>query len=114
MAEVLRRLVGPYEILDLPDRGVARLRIVTWERGVMTIHPRYAGAPEEKEVEVLRVHLAPGVKALPPPYFDITSKTLIAQLLPLLLERGFERYEYVVTKFGVAPKARFTLERVPL
>jgi len=114
MAEVLRQLVGPYEILDLPDRGSVRLRIVTWERGSMLIHPRFPGAPAEKEIEVLRVHLAPGVKALPPPYFDVTSKTLIAQLLPLLLERDFDRYVYVITKFGVAPKARFTLERVPL
>jgi len=114
MAEVLRPLVGPYEILDLPDRGSVRLRIVTWERGSMIIHPRFAGAPTEKEIEVLRLHLAAGVKAYPPPYYDITSKTLQAQLLPLLLERGFERYEYVITKFGVAPKARFTLERVPL
>jgi len=114
MAEVLRPLVGPMEYLDLPDRGVAKLRIVTWQRGTGIIHPRYAGAPEEKEVEVLRLHLAAGVKAFPPPYYDITSKTLIAQLLPLLLERGFERYEYVITKFGVAPKARFTLERIPI
>jgi len=35
-------------------------------------------------------------------------------MLPLLLEPGFDRYEYVVTKYGVAPRARFTLERVPL
>jgi len=114
MAEVSRRLMGPYELLDLPDRGSVRLRIVTWEQGIITIHPRYEGGPAEKDIPVLRVHLAAGVKALPPMYYDITSKTLQAQLLPLLLERGYERYEYVVTKYGVAPKARFTLERVPL
>ena len=114
MVEGLRPLVGPYEILDLPDRGVARLRIVSWERGSMKISPRYEGAPGEKEIPVLRVHLAPGVKPYPPMYYDITSKTLQAQLVPLLLERGYERFEYVVTKYGVAPRARFTLERVPL
>lgn len=114
MAEVFRRLVGPYELLDLPDRGSVRLRIVTWEQGIITIHPRFEGAPAEKDIPVLRVHLAEGVKPYPPMYWDITSKTLMAQLLPLLLERGYERYEYVITKYGVAPKARFTLERVPL
>ena len=107
-------LSGPYELLDLADRGVQRLRAVSWERGRMVIHPRQPGAPIEKEVEVLRVHVPVEVKPLPPPYFDITSKTLMAQLLPLLMERDYDRYEYVVTKYGVAPKARFTLERVPL
>jgi len=110
----LRPLPGPYEILELADGQSVRLRLVSFERGSMVIHPRNAGGPAEKTVEVLRVHLAPGVKALPPMYYDVTSKTLIAQWLPMLLERGFERYEYVVTKFGVAPRARFTLERVPL
>jgi len=110
----LRLLMGPYEILDLADRGSVRLRVVSWERGTMIIHPKAVGAPAEKEVEVLRVHLAEGVKLYPPSYYDITSKTLTAQMLPLLLERGFERYEYVITKYGVAPRARFTVERVPL
>jgi len=113
MAE-LRPLVGPFEILDLADRGSVRLRVVSWERGTMTIKPRYPGAPAEKEIEVLRVHLAEGVKPYPPSYWDITSKTLEAQMLPLLLERDFPRYEYVITKYGVAPRARFTVERVPL
>jgi len=113
MAE-LRPLIGPYEILDLPDRGVARLRIVAWEQGTMVITPKYPGAPSEKEIPVLRAHLASGVKPYPPMYYDITSKTLQAQLVPLLMERGYERYEYVITKYGVAPRARFTLERVPL
>lgn len=114
MAEELRSLPGPYELLDLPDRGSVRLRIVSSERGSIIIHPKYPGAPEEKEIPVLRVHLAPGVKPYPPMYYDITSKTLIAQMLPLLYESGFERYEYVITKYGVAPRARFTLERVAL
>lgn len=114
MAEELRRLPGPYELLDLVDRGSVRLRIVSSERGSIIIHPRYPGAPPEKEIPVLRVHLAPGVKPYPPMYYDITSKTLTAQMLPLLMERGFENYEYVVTKYGVAPRARFTLERVAL
>jgi len=114
MVEELRVLPGPYEIMDLRDRESVRLRIVSYEQGSITIHPRYEGAPPEKEIPVLRVHLAPGVKAFPPNYYDITSKTLIAQLLPLLYERGFENYEYVITKYGVAPRARFTLERAAL
>ena len=114
MAEELRRLPGPYEILDLPDRGSVSIRVVSWERGSIIIHPRWPGAPAEKEIPVLRVHLAAGVKPYPPMYYDVTSKTLQAQFLPMLMERGFENYEYVVTKYGVAPRARFTLERRPI
>ena len=77
----------------------------------MEIHPRREGAPETVEIPVLRVHLAPGVKRCPPMYYDITQKTLAAQLLPFLTAPRFERYEYVITKHGVPPKSRFTLER---
>jgi len=80
----------------------------------MVIHPNRGAGVTEKEIEVLRVHLAPGVKAYPPMYYDITSKTLQAQLMPMFYERGYENFTYVITKFGVAPMARFTLERVPL
>lgn len=114
MAAVLRRLPGPYEILDLQDQGRMALRLVSWERGTMIIHPRNAGAGEEKEIDIIRLHLAAGVKAVPPNYYDVTSKTLQAQLLPMIMERGFERFEYTITKYGVAPRARFTVERRPL
>lgn len=114
MAEMLRRLPGPMEYLDLPDGGSARLRVVSYERGSSVINTTRRGQPAEVEIPVLRVHLAPGVKPYPPEYYDITSKTLQAQLLPMLMERGFENYEFVVTKHGVAPRARFTLERVPV
>jgi len=114
LAEGLRRLVGPYEIMELADRQSVTLRVVTWEQGSIVIHPRYEGAPSEKEIPVLRVHLWAGYKPYQPMYWDITSKTLMAQLLPLLLERGFENYEYVITAYGVAPRKRFTLERRPL
>ena len=104
----------PYEILELKDGQSVSLRVVSYERGSMEIHPKYEGAPESKVIEALRVHLAPGVKPYPPMYYDITSGTLIAQLLPYLLDRGAQAYEYKVTKYGVAPRARFTLERIPL
>jgi len=113
VAEVLRPLPGPYELLDLPDRGRVSLKIMTWERGTMIIHPNRGEGPTEKEIEVLRVHLAVGVKDYPPMYYDITSKTLMAQMLPMFYERGYENYTYVITKYGVAPRARFTLERIP-
>lgn len=113
MAENLRPLPGPYEMLDLPDRGSVTLKILSWERGSIVIHPRYPGAPAEKVIEALRVHLPADVKEFPPMYYDITSKTLNAQLLPLLSAADFKDYSYTIVKHGVAPRARFTLERTP-
>ena len=114
MTEGLRPLPGPYEILDLADGESKDLIIRAWERGSIVIHPRYPGAPAEKTIPVLRAHLTEAAKEYPPMYYDITSKTLTAQLLPLLAGVGWERYVYRVTKHGVAPRARFTLERIPV
>lgn len=112
MAEELRRLPGPMEFLELRDGETARLKVVSWERGKTLIHTTRWGREVELDIPVLRVHLAAGVKPYPPMYYDITSKTLTAQLVPMLMESGFERYTYVITKHGVRPRARFTLERV--
>jgi hypothetical protein len=109
-----RKMPEPYEILELADGQSVELRLVTWERGTMTITPRYEGAAGSKEIPVLRVHVAAGVKPYPPMYYDITSKTLMAQMLPHLSQPNFERFVYRITKHGVAPTARFTLEVRPL
>lgn len=113
MAEELRRLPGPYEILELADRESKDLKVTLWERGTMEIHPRWAGAPATKEIPVLRVHVTAEVKPFPPMYYDITSKTLQAQLMPLLLQTGFDKWTFRVQAFGVAPRKRFSLERLP-
>lgn len=113
MAEELRKLVGPIEFLELADRESQDLKIVSWERGTTKINTIRRGREVEIDIPVLRVHVTAAVKPLPPHYWDISSKTLTAQLLPLLLERGFEKWTYRVTAYGVAPRKRFTLERLP-
>lgn len=110
MSEWNRKMPEPYELLDLPDGGSVDLAVTGWERGSMTITLRNVGAGETKEIQVLRVHLAPGVKEFPPMYYDITSKTLIVQLLPQLLQPNYADFRFRITKHGVAPRARFTLE----
>ena len=113
MAEELRRLVGPIEFLDLADRESMDLKIVSWERGVTKISTIRRDREVEIDIPVLRVHVTAETKPLPPRYYDISSKTLQAQLLPLLLAPRFERWTYRVTAYGVAPRKRFSLERLP-
>lgn len=114
MAAELRRLPEPYEILDLPDRGSASFVPVTYERGTMIIKPRYRGAPAEKVIPVLRIHVRTEDKPFFPHYWDVTSKTATAQLMPMLMDPRARDYLITVTKYGVAPRARFTVSRGPI
>jgi len=114
MTEELRRLAEPYEILDLADGGKASFRPTSWERGTMVIRPRYAGAPAEKVIPVLRIHVWKEDKPFFPHYWDVTGKTAQAQLVPLLMAPGYRSTRITVTKFGVAPRARFSVESAPV
>ena len=114
MAAEVGRLPEPYELLDLPDRGSESFVPVRYERGTMIIKPRYRGAPEEKEITVLRIHVRTEDKPFFPHYWDVTSKTAAAQLLPMLMDPRARDYVITVTKYGVAPRARFTVARAPL
>jgi len=103
-------MVGePFEVLELADGLSLRLRAVRFEAGEMDIHPRYPGAPEVKRIPVLRVHLAAGVKPTGVPYWDVTSKTLQAQLRPLESEIVGAGREFVITAHGSGPSKRFSV-----
>lgn len=103
----LENLPGPYEILELGDRGIKELVINNYKVGRMLIHPRPGGQP--KEIVALRVWVPDTVKTLYPDYYDITSQTLIAQLLPVLERPGYETKRFGIQKFGTGPSARFTV-----
>lgn len=113
MTEEFGKLPGPIEFLELRDRESVTLKVVSWERGTTEIATSRRGREVTIEIPVLRVHVTTETKPYPPNYYDISSKTLTAQLLPLLLQRGYEKWSYRVTAHGVAPRKRFTLERLP-
>jgi len=99
----------PFELLELGDGVSVTLAIRGVEWGETVIHPRYAGAPAEKRIPVLRLHLLPGYKPVGVGYWDVTSKTLQAQLRPLipgLIEAG---KEFTITAHGTGPSKRFTV-----
>ena len=76
----------PFEFFEAEEGREYTWVILRIEAGRTTIAPRFEGAPEHKGVEVLRVHLAPGVKETYPPFWDVTSKHLIAMLRGYLTE----------------------------
>jgi len=108
MAEEVKVLQGPYEIFELTDGQVVRLRITDYQQGVVTIYPK--DKPTGKVVNALRIHVPRDSKPFFPFYWDITGKTLVAQLLPYLEQAGYKDKIFTITKYGVAPKARFTVE----
>jgi hypothetical protein len=99
------------EILELEDSQSVDLRVTEYELGEMVIHPRQG--PPDKRIRVLRLHVRQEDKRTGPPYWDITGQTLIEQLLPYLRRPDFRALTFRVTKYGVAPKARFGLQIIP-
>ncbi len=101
------QLEGPYEIFELSDGESFSTRVEGWKQGEVKIHP--AKKPDGKMIKALRIDVPKSSKQYFPWYWDITSQTLIAQLIPFLESPGYAQKIYTITKHGVAPRARFTL-----
>lgn len=110
MAELLP---GPFELLEIAHAQTVELLIVRKELGDLIIHPRTPGAPSEKIIRGMRVWVDVASKRVGPPYWDVTSGTLIVQLLPLLEGVPPATKRVRITATGVAPAKRFTVELVP-
>jgi hypothetical protein len=101
---ILNLLDEPFEYIDLAHSMSITLQVTAFWDGVGAIHPSnptpkhvrihmtqmglteppVAGTPITLHINVLRLWGARIDKASPSPYWDISSKTLQAQLLPLL------------------------------
>jgi len=103
----VRELAGPFEILELADGETIFLKPVEYEFGEVIIHPRYPGAPPEKKILALRIHVDPATKPFFPYYHDLTSRRLVAGIVPVLDEAIGRGVWLRITKFGVAPRAWF-------
>ena len=101
---------SPVEVLELRDGQSITFRIERFVKGRLRIHPRWPGAPPEKEVEVLRIWVPKAYKPFFPPYWDITSNRLRAELEGFLQRPDVYNLEFKVTAFGSAPRTRYTVE----
>jgi len=87
--------------------------VIASNDGEIEIHPKYPGAPPVKIIKALRVLVSAGTKPLGPPYWDITSQTLIATIKPLLAASKVSPFKCRLTAHGVAPSKRYSLEILP-
>lgn len=107
MFEDLEELTA-LEILELGDGGTYTLQPISWKLGKYKIFT--TRRPDGKVIQVLRVWVPKEEKQVGPNYWDITSQTLIAQILPYLEVAGYGTRRFTITKHGMGPTARFTLE----
>ena len=111
--EGLELLEDPFEILDMPNNGILQTKILDFKMGMTKIAPRGTKPGEFKVLETLRIHVPHIWKPVGVSYWDITSKTLTAQILPYLQKPESKKKVYKITKYGIAPKARFSLDTIP-
>jgi len=123
-------LPEPIELLDLEHGNSIKLRIDKYDRGSIVIHPKEvsnrhlrlymdqrglteppsAGTPISIEIPALRVYGERLDKASPLHYWDITSKTLQADLLPRLYQNLGPGLVVTFTANGYKPTKRYSVE----
>src|SRR5208282_5054073 len=124
-------LPEPIEFLDLEHGASVQLQITKYEMGTTTIHPTAVtprqtrlymqqhsltdppapGTPITTRIPVLRVW---GKRLDAPsdaPYWDISSKTLQANLLPRLTMNGPAGLTVTLTANGYKPTKRYSVEQ---
>jgi hypothetical protein len=104
-------LPAPMEILEMSDGEVRELTVSGYAVGQTTITPRDRNV--SKVITVVRLSVPAAVKATWPPYWDLTAGTLTAQLVPMLAAVTSWPRVIRLIKYGVAPKARYSVELLP-
>ena len=108
----LHTLPPPYEIIDFEPKKPIYLKVTDWKLGKISIHPRWAGAPETKEVVALRLYVDPATKQYYPPYYDVTPKRLVYQLAGTLAVRFPKGMWLRIERDIPGPKAHFGISWV--
>jgi hypothetical protein len=124
-------LAEPLEFLDLEHANSVTLALTSFQQGQAAIHPKAVtpratriymdqnglteppapGTPITNWVPVLRVFGARIDKPSPLSYWDISSKTLQANLLPRLIANQGGTLTVTLTANGVKPTKRYSVEQ---
>lgn len=88
-----------------------RFRVRRWELGEQTFYPKEY--PEGKTGPNLRVHIHPDDPSEGAPYWDITSKRLIAMLLPILPHIAGTGTYVMISKHGDGRTAQYSMSVHP-
>lgn len=102
---------APFELLEMSDGEVRVFHVRAWDQGIMRI--RTTREPEGKDIKVLRLFVPPDEQPIGLDYWDLTSSTLIPQLMPYLQREDFRGFTFTIRAFGERPRKRFTVEARP-
>jgi hypothetical protein len=132
MSDGQLELPGPMELLDLEHQNSITLSITSYQQGTTKIHPKSPtprdvrifmeqqgltappapGTPIFKTIPVLRVFGSRIDKPSPNRYWDISSLTLQADVLPRLTGREGFPVTLTMTAEGYRPTKRYSVEQV--
>ena len=101
----------PYDILDLRDGGELVTRVIGMEEGPIAVTPKDGRPP--RIVEGVRLYVPMADKQTAPGWWDLTAQTLKPTLREVAREAIATGRWLKVTKYGVAPGARFSVELLP-
>ena len=99
------------DLLTLADGASRTLPVVRWELGEAA--PLDLPFPRATPLRVLRLFLSPGFQPPQPAYVDVTSQTLIEQMLPALRRRDVWPLLFTVTALGEGVARRYQLRQSP-
>lgn len=131
MTESPGALSEPIEFLDLEHLHSISLALTSYQLGTTLIHPKApsarqirlymmqnglteppaAGTPITNQIQVLRVFGTRTDKPSPLHYWDISSKRLIADLLPRLQMHAGSVLNVTITASGEKPTKVFSVEQ---
>ena len=123
-------LPGPMELLDLEHQNSITLSLTSYQQGETTIHPKNpgprqvriymqqngltepptSGTPISIRIPVLRVFGFRVDKPSPARYWDISSLTLQADLLPRLIASSGGTLNVTISANGYKPTKRYSVE----
>jgi hypothetical protein len=110
--EVLPVLDPPYEILELEPGKTYTMTVEAFKIGRLTITPRFVGAPSEKEVIAIRIHVPKEEKPHFPYYWDLTASRLVYQLAEMLIHGWPTQKKIRIFRDIAGPKAHFSVSWV--
>jgi hypothetical protein len=131
VSDGVTELAPPMELLDLEHGNSITLSLDRYEQGVTTIHPKTItprdvrihmqqngltevpapGTPIYKQIPVLRVFGRRVDKPSPNRYWDISSLTLQADLMPRLVANAGYGLTVTITAQGHKPTKRYSVEQ---
>lgn len=107
----LAPLPSQYQLVILSHHQTVTIRVLGWLAGTMTIHPR--GSTSPMTIDALGLHVERLDRPSAHPWWAITAKTLIADLLPWLVNPQTAEGTITIAAYGYATRRSYVVTHAP-